>query len=91
MSAETLTAARRTLERSAEHVPQRPSWHCRTCGHAWPCTNARADLMAESTTCRTPMLVYLSLCLADASADLSPGGLPPNLYDRFIGWARRQP
>jgi hypothetical protein len=91
MSAETMTAARPTLEQSEEHVPQRPTWRCRKCGHQWPCADARADLMTEAITYPTPVLVYLSLCHAAATADLLPGGLPPDLHDRFIGWARRQP
>ena len=91
MSVETVITVRPALEQSEEHVPERPSWQCRTCGSEWPCTNARASLVAECITSRIPMLVYLGMCQADATVDLSPGGLPPDLYDRFIEWARRQP
>lgn len=75
------------LEQPGEHVPRQPSWTCAACGDEWPCEYARADLVAESSAGRTPVLVYLAICLADAVGDLSPGGLSPGLYDRFVGWA----
>lgn len=75
------------VEQPEEHNPQQPSWHCGTCGNEWPCAYARTDLNAESIAGRTSVLVYLTMCLADAVADLSTGGLPPDLYGRFVGWA----
>jgi len=74
------------FEQPEGHNPQRPSWSCGTCGNEWPCANARADLIAESIDGRTPVLVYLTMCLAGAVVDLSSGGFPPDLYDRFVGW-----
>ena len=75
-------------ERSAEHVPARPTWRCRNCGHEWPCRDARTTLTAESETCRTAVLAYLFLCQVDAAADLLPGGQEIDLHDRFIGWVK---
>jgi len=75
------------LGQREEHNPQQPSWNCGTCEIEWPCAYARADLIAESIVGRTSVLVYLTMCLADAIADLSTVGLPPDLYGRFVGWA----
>ena len=74
-------------EQPDEHNPQQPSWNCGTCGNEWPCASARADMIAESIVGRTPVLVYLTICLADAVADLSTRGLPPDMHGRFVGWA----
>lgn len=87
MSAGSVTAVQPAQESSAEHIPERPTWRCGACGREWPCANARAVLGAEFVTCRTALLVYLAICQVDAIRDLSPGGLPPDLYGRFIGWA----
>lgn len=56
------------------HTPNRPGWHCRGCGREWPCADTRADLGAEFRTDRTATLIYLSVCHADAAADLYPTG-----------------
>lgn len=87
MPAEAMTGLGLSGEQSEEHHPQRPSWNCGTCGNEWPCACARANLIAESAVGRTSVLVYLAMCLADAIADLSADRLPPDLYDRFVGWA----
>jgi hypothetical protein len=88
MPVEAMIATGLALEQSEEHFPERPSWRCWTCGYEWPCTNAKADLIAESIACRTSVLVYLAMCQADATADLLPEGLPADLYDRFVGGVR---
>jgi hypothetical protein len=82
-----MTVAGRLPEQPEEHNPQQPSWNCRACGNEWPCAPARADLTAESIAGRTSVLVYLTMCLADAVADLSTGRLPADMYGRFVGWA----
>jgi hypothetical protein len=56
-------------EQPEEHNPQQPSWNCGACGNEWPCAHARADLIAESIAARTSVLVYLTMCLADAVAE----------------------
>ena len=83
-----MTMAGPVPEQALEHIPERPSWRCRTCRREWPCGKAKASLAADSVVCRTSVLVYLAICRADAAVDLLPGGSPSNLYDRFIGWAR---
>ena len=69
-----------------EHVPGRPAWQCSECSREWPCAEAKVNLMAEFVACRTAVLVYLAMCHAEAVRD-HPGGMPPDLYGRFIGWA----
>ncbi|TWH67584.1 hypothetical protein [Micromonospora olivasterospora] len=35
------------------HLPVRPIWLCRVCGHTWPCGAARLSLLAEYREDRT--------------------------------------
>ncbi|TDC01789.1 hypothetical protein E1091_02155 [Micromonospora fluostatini] len=79
-----------------EHVPSRPQWHCRACGHAWPCTPARELLLVEYAGNRVALSLYLAACLHEAIDDLrvldarSTGGCG-GVFDRFLGWTHRYP
>ncbi|WP_240639126.1 flavin reductase [Micromonospora ureilytica] len=63
----------------------RPSWRCRVCGAAWPCSPARLALLGEYREDRIGLLVYLATLLYEATGDLAGHD---RLTDRFITWAR---
>nr|MDT0659868.1 hypothetical protein [Micromonospora sp. DSM 115978] len=72
------------------HIAARPSWRCLNCRREWPCPDRRANLLARYRNDRFALLLYLGLCLTEASFDLQD--LPPEqAYHRFIGWARQHP
>ncbi|MFE9652503.1 flavin reductase [Micromonospora sp. NPDC006431] len=76
------------MPRYRPHVAARPSWRCRVCGAAWPCSPARLALLGEYRENRTGLLIYLSTLMHEAMTDLT-GQLPPQrLTDRFLTWAR---
>jgi hypothetical protein len=75
-----------------EHTPERPQWGCRACGLPWPCPAARDNLRIEYRAFPSLLKVYLSTMMYDALDDLRLNGeAPPDLYDRFLAWARRRP
>ncbi|MBM7078445.1 flavin reductase [Micromonospora sp. WMMD734] len=79
------------MPRYRPHVAARPSWRCRVCGAAWPCSPARLALLGEYREDRTALLVYLGLLLGEAMDDLASlhdGVAPPGLTDRIVTWAR---
>ncbi|MGC4863924.1 flavin reductase [Micromonospora sp. DT53] len=63
----------------------RPSWRCRVCGAAWPCSPARLALLGEYREDRIGLLVYLATLLYEAAGDLAGHD---RLTDRFLTWAR---
>ncbi|MBE1486173.1 hypothetical protein [Plantactinospora soyae] len=78
---------------SGSHLPIRPLWICRRCGHPWPCATARLTLLSEYRHDRVALHVYLGSALFAATADLyrlnpEPGPDPAALFSRFLGWAR---
>ncbi|MEV6801288.1 flavin reductase [Micromonospora rifamycinica] len=69
----------------------RPSWRCRVCGAAWPCSPARLALLGEYREDRTALLVYLGTLLCEAMSDLATlhdGDTPQGLTERILTWAR---
>ncbi|MCX4474701.1 flavin reductase [Micromonospora sp. NBC_01655] len=73
------------------HLPVRPIWLCRVCGHPWPCGMARLSLLTEYRGNRTALLIYLATLKVEAAtqlAALTPGAPPIDLTDRFLSWAR---
>ncbi|MEU5946472.1 flavin reductase [Micromonospora sp. NPDC047465] len=79
------------MTRRREHVPTRPTWRCRACGIAWPCSAAKLRLLGEYRHDRVALTVYLATLQADAAEQLA--GLdhdvnPAELADRFVSWAR---
>ncbi|MFI7431211.1 flavin reductase [Micromonospora sp. NPDC049836] len=73
------------------HIPSRPTWRCRACGIAWPCSPAKLRLLTEYRDARPGLLIYLATLAAEAAEQLpgaDDGVAPAGLYDRFIGWAR---
>ncbi|PZF94636.1 flavin reductase [Micromonospora deserti] len=89
------------MPRYRPHVAARPSWRCRVCGVAWPCSPARLALLGEYRHDRTALLIYLGTLLHEAMTDLAglserasppsrPGGreAPGELSHRFLTWAK---
>jgi len=74
----------------AEHLNHRPSWDCRVCGKPWPCAIAKTDLLAEFRHFPSVLTIYMSAQMYDALGDLTSHGqsAPPDLYERFLSWAR---
>ncbi|KAB1941485.1 flavin reductase [Micromonospora sp. ALFpr18c] len=77
--------------RRPAHLPTRPTWRCRACGIAWPCSVAKLNLLAEYREDRAALLDYLTTLRDEAVAQLSaelPDGVPrADLTERFTGWA----
>ncbi|GAA0477618.1 hypothetical protein Aca07nite_72050 [Actinoplanes capillaceus] len=71
----------------------RPSWICGECGQTWPCKRRRTVLLEEFHSDRLALLLYLAAYLVDAINDFQEHGtgVTPDLYGRFLGWARRHP
>ncbi|MCX4389250.1 flavin reductase [Micromonospora peucetia] len=75
--------------RSLPHLPTRPTWRCRACGIAWPCSPAKLALLGEYRNDRAALRVHLAALQAEAAAHLATldGGTPPvGLAERFTGW-----
>lgn len=66
-----------------EHIADRPSWDCRTCGKEWPCDPARERLVSEMD--RISLAIFMWLNLEEAVGHLAPGPTS-ELFDRFISW-----
>ena len=77
------------LERT-EHLHDRPGWDCRVCRQPWPCDNAKTNLLTEFRGFPSVLAIYLSGKMYDALGDLTSDGMPtpPDLYERFLSWAR---
>jgi hypothetical protein len=80
-----------TAVQDAEHLYDRPSWDCRTCGDPWPCANAKASLAAEFQGFPSVLAIYLTAQMHDALIDLTVNGAaaPSDLYERFLAWISR--
>ncbi|GAA2221664.1 flavin reductase [Micromonospora olivasterospora] len=79
------------MPRYRPHVAARPSWRCRVCGAAWPCSPARLALLGEYRENRTGLLIYLATLMYEAGTDLveiNGQAAPEGLTDRFLTWAR---
>ena len=76
------------MPRYRPHVAARPSWRCRVCGAAWPCSPARLALLGEYREDRIGLLIYLATLLYEATGDLPGQAGQDRLTDRFITWAR---
>ncbi|GIE75793.1 hypothetical protein Aph02nite_17430 [Actinoplanes philippinensis] len=66
------------------HAADTATWDCRTCGYPWPCETARTSLW-ETADRRSDLLLRLASDLEEAALVLDE----PDLYQRFVGWARR--
>jgi hypothetical protein len=72
-----------------EHVPERPKWDCGKCDQAWPCANAKSDLLQEYRGNQTSLLLYMALRHWEAFDDhAASGAIPADLDERFFGWVR---
>jgi hypothetical protein len=89
-ASERLTRVAPNTAQRGEHLAERPSWNCRTCGLPWPCANAKRELLEEFHGFPSVLGIYMSAQMFDASVDLTtPEADPPtDLYDRFVSWTR---
>lgn len=70
------------------HIPDRPSWKCRTCHDDWPCRVKKVLLINEFLTMPTNLYVMMALYMTEATQDLPlPQG---ELYERFMAWPSRE-
>ncbi|MEU7845636.1 flavin reductase [Micromonospora sp. NPDC049114] len=76
------------MPRYRPHVAARPSWRCRVCGAAWPCSPARLALLGEYRENRAGLLIYLATLLQEADGDIGGSTAPDLLTNRFLTWAR---
>lgn len=76
---------------SPGHLNARPGWDCTVCGAPWPCGTARGKLLEEFGRSPSVLTIYMSAQMYDAFSDLVTAGhlAPANLFERFIGWARK--
>ncbi|GIJ12820.1 flavin reductase [Micromonospora andamanensis] len=54
-----------------EHVPSRPTWRCRACGIAWPCSPAKLRLLAEYRGNVPGLMIYLVTLREEAIEQLA--------------------
>ncbi|MGC5029306.1 flavin reductase [Micromonospora sp. DT229] len=71
-----------------EHLPSRPSWRCRACGSAWPCSAAKLRLLGRYREDRAGLLTHLAALHEEAAAELGDVISAVILLDRFVSWAR---
>lgn len=79
------------MTRRRAHLAVRPTWRCRACGIAWPCSPAKLALLGEYRNDRAALGVYLAALLVEAGeqlAELDGRTSPAALADRFLGWIR---
>ncbi|WP_410810669.1 flavin reductase [Micromonospora sp. 067-2] len=78
-----------------DHALLKPSWRCRTCGIAWPCSAAKLRLLGEYRGRPDELIEHLTTLQAEATEHLTElyDGTPPDgLTERFTGWVQaRQP
>lgn len=69
------------------HVPNRPAWDCRACGHVWPCDVAQRSLRREYAEDRVSTAIYVAAQFTAAARDLPdvPAG---DLYAQMFSWLR---
>jgi hypothetical protein len=71
-----------------EHQGNRPDWDCRVCGEPWPCAVAKVELAEQYRRFPHGLSVVVGSFLIEAIDDWAAGtGTPPDLYERFLGWA----
>ncbi|GAA2545262.1 hypothetical protein GCM10010435_12700 [Winogradskya consettensis] len=72
-----------------EHQGGRPTWDCRVCGQPWPCATAKVELAEQYQRFPHGLSVVVGSFLIEAIDDWAAGsGMPPpDLYERFLGWA----
>jgi hypothetical protein len=69
-----------------EHVAERPTWHCTVCGQPWPCAVAKVELTEQYPSANLGL--FMASCWHEAIENLrdSEERVPPDLYQRFLGW-----
>ncbi|MDM4719795.1 hypothetical protein QTQ03_09480 [Micromonospora sp. WMMA1363] len=73
------------------HTPLRPMWSCRSCGHPWPCAEARLLLKVEFDGKYATLSIYLAGLMHEAMHDLyhlnpHDGPSPREVFERFVAW-----
>lgn len=75
--------------RPADHIPSRPTWRCRACGVAWPCSTAKLNLLAKYRERGAELKAYLLRLHEEAAsqlAELNDGQRPAHLEQHFTAW-----
>jgi hypothetical protein len=75
---------------NADHLPERPTWECKSCGDQWPCGPAREGLLGEYATDPVALAIRMWGHLEDYSMDAGAGPLQ-GAWNRFLSWTRRGP
>ncbi|MEU0547202.1 flavin reductase [Micromonospora sp. NPDC005979] len=73
----------------AEHPLLMPTWRCRTCGIAWPCSTAKLRLLGQYRGRPDELVAHLRTLQAEATehlTELHGGRTPDGLTERFTGW-----
>jgi hypothetical protein len=72
-----------------DHQGKRPDWDCRVCGEPWPCAVAKVELAEQYRRFPHGLSIVVESFLIEAIDDWAAGsgGTPPDLYERFLGWA----
>lgn len=73
------------IERLRKHIHQvrMPDWFCSSCGLAWPCANARDELLLDLGWGK--VAIYCAVLMERAVRDLAAIN-PHILWQRFIEW-----
>ncbi|KAB1947209.1 flavin reductase [Micromonospora sp. ALFpr18c] len=75
------------MTRRRDHLPSRPTWRCRACGIAWPCSPAKLRLLAEYRNDRPALLVHLATLRAQAAVHLDESNSTAELVSRLTDQA----
>lgn len=70
------------------HLPSRPSWICTECYADWPCEVQRSRLGALYRNDLVQLHLAMAPKFVQAVEDL-PNHRPGAVWDRFLGWIRR--
>ncbi|MEU4244883.1 hypothetical protein [Actinoplanes sp. NPDC026619] len=71
-----------------DHLPERPSWECKSCSMDWPCAPARNALADEYAADQLALAMLMWSYFEDFITDAGPGP-QPEAWNRFLGWTRR--
>lgn len=70
-----------------DHVPSRPTWRCRGCGAAWPCSPAKLRLLAEYRGNVPGLMVHLVTLREQAAEELADlNAHSTGLHQWFTDW-----
>lgn len=71
-----------------DHIADRPSWGCATCGQPWPCEPAQQRLTTENSPTQVAMLMWVAMESAAFDLRNMPVG---TMFERFLRWTWPMP